>query len=136
MFRHLCKCCYDAASLFCLCAKMSDSHHLGTSPSLGEVEHIAHLSEHIGSLFWNEDYSDITLLIEGQRIPSHKVILASRSEYFRYSLFNLTENWYPCCKIPSFFVYIFFIWFKDGRLILYTWSCNCKSYILYILTFS
>lgn len=62
---------------------MSDSHHLGTSPSLGEVEHITHLSEHIGSLFWNEDYSDIILLIEGQRIPSHKVILASRSEYFR-----------------------------------------------------
>ncbi|XP_035227045.1 BTB/POZ domain-containing protein 9-like [Stegodyphus dumicola] len=67
---------------------MSDSHHLGTSPSLGEVEHITHLSEHIGSLFWNEDYSDIVLLIEGQRIPSHKVILASRSEYFRALLYG------------------------------------------------
>lgn len=67
---------------------MSDSHHLGTSPSLGEVEHITHLSEHIGSLFWNEDYSDIILLIEGQRIPSHKVILASRSEYFRALLYG------------------------------------------------
>ncbi|GIZ01715.1 hypothetical protein CEXT_34661 [Caerostris extrusa] len=70
---------------------MSDSHHLGTAPSLGEVEHISHLSENIGSLFWNENYSDITLLIEGHRIPGHKVILASRSEYFRAFYYTMEE---------------------------------------------
>lgn len=65
---------------------MSDSH-LGTS-SLGEVEHTAYLSEHIGALYSNEDYSDITLIVEGNRIPSHKVILASRSDYFRALLYG------------------------------------------------
>ena len=29
------------------------------------------------------DYSDVTLVVEGEEIPVHKCILATRCEYFR-----------------------------------------------------
>ena len=50
------------------------------------VEELHILSEDIGKLFENDSYSDITLNIEGTHIQAHKVILATRSNYF-YSLF-------------------------------------------------
>lgn len=31
----------------------------------GEIEHINYLSDHIGALFLNEEYSDIVFLVEG-----------------------------------------------------------------------
>jgi len=36
-----------------------------------------------GNLFLNEDCSDIILVVGGQKFPAHKVILASRCDYFR-----------------------------------------------------
>lgn len=47
-----------------------------------------HLSENIGQLCLSPEYSDVTLVVENQRIRAHKVILASRSEYFRALLFG------------------------------------------------
>ncbi|KOB68647.1 BTB/POZ domain-containing protein 9, partial [Operophtera brumata] len=47
-----------------------------------------HLSEHIGSLCLSSEYSDVTLIVEGQRIPAHKVILAASSDYFRALLYG------------------------------------------------
>ena len=41
------------------------------------------LSENFAELVETEDYSDITLLVDGARFRSHKVILAARSEFFR-----------------------------------------------------
>ncbi len=64
-------------------ADMCDHHHLRASTPAGEIEHVNFLSENIGVLFMNEDYSDIILCVEGQRFHAHKVILAARSEYFR-----------------------------------------------------
>lgn len=49
-----------------------------------EVEHTVHLSECIGSLLTSSDHSDITLVVEGEHLHAHRVILASRCEYFRY----------------------------------------------------
>ena len=64
---------------------MCDHHYLRVQPSVaGDVEHVNFLSENIGALFQNEDYSDITLLVENTRFHAHKVILAARSDYFRY----------------------------------------------------
>lgn len=49
---------------------------------------LGHLSEHIGSLCLSSEYSDVTLIVEGQRIPAHKVILAASSDYFRALLYG------------------------------------------------
>ncbi|KAG8235191.1 hypothetical protein J437_LFUL014155 [Ladona fulva] len=66
----------------------SHHHHLGTQPPLGEIDHVHHLSEHIGALYLNDEYSDVVLLVEGHRFHGHKAILAARSEYFRALLFG------------------------------------------------
>ncbi|XP_012274808.1 BTB/POZ domain-containing protein 9 [Orussus abietinus] len=65
---------------------MSSHHHL--NPSSGEVEHINLLSDNIGALYLSDDYSDIMLIVDGQRFNGHKVILAARSQYFRALLFG------------------------------------------------
>lgn len=62
---------------------MSDSHHLGSRHPAGEVHHVNLLSEHFGALCFNEDYSDVTLIVENTKFPGHRVILAARSDYFR-----------------------------------------------------
>ncbi|XP_046382947.1 BTB/POZ domain-containing protein 9 isoform X2 [Ischnura elegans] len=66
----------------------SHHHHLGTQTPLGEIDHVHHLSEHIGALYLNDEYSDVVLLVEGHRFHGHKAILAARSEYFRALLFG------------------------------------------------
>lgn len=65
---------------------MSSHHHL--NPSSGEIEHIHFLSEDMGALYLSEEYSDVTLVVAGQKFYSHKLILAARSEYFRALLFG------------------------------------------------
>ena len=57
--------------------------HGGHALLPGEVGHIHYLSEHIGALYLNDDYSDVTLIVKGKRFQAHRVILAARSEYFR-----------------------------------------------------
>ncbi|XP_053988231.1 BTB/POZ domain-containing protein 9 [Hylaeus volcanicus] len=63
------------------------SHHRLNPPS-GDIEHIGYLSENIGALYLSDDYSDITLIVGGQRFNGHKIILAARSQYFRALLFG------------------------------------------------
>ena len=53
--------------------------HNGGAGSNGEVQHIHHLSDHIGALFLNDEYSDVSLIVEGQCFRAHRVILAARS---------------------------------------------------------
>ena len=81
---------------------MSSQQQLGLVAPLGEVDHIRTLSENLSSLLLNDSYQDITLVVENQRIPAHKVILAARSEYFRY-----VRSWFPtrncCCDAGWFF---------------------------------
>ncbi|XP_060810795.1 BTB/POZ domain-containing protein 9 [Amyelois transitella] len=72
---------------------MSSQHQYMTvnntpSTRVGDIEHINHLSEKIGSLCLSSEYSDVTLIVEGQRIPAHKVILAASSDYFRALLYG------------------------------------------------
>ncbi|XP_049867338.1 BTB/POZ domain-containing protein 9 isoform X2 [Pectinophora gossypiella] len=63
-------------------------NNTSTGSRVGDIEHISHLSEHIGSLCLSSEYSDVTLVVEGQRIPAHKVILAASSDYFRALLYG------------------------------------------------
>ncbi|XP_059061241.1 BTB/POZ domain-containing protein 9 [Achroia grisella] len=72
---------------------MSSQHQymiVNNTPSsrVGDIEHINHLSENIGSLCLSSEYSDVTLIVEGHRIPAHKVILAASSDYFRALLYG------------------------------------------------
>ena len=62
---------------------MCDHPYLGVASGPGDIQHAHSLSDNIGALFMQEDYSDMTLLVENEQFPAHKVILAARSEYFR-----------------------------------------------------
>lgn len=47
----------------------------------------------MAQLCLNEDYSDVTFIVENQRLPAHRVMLAARSEYFRALLYGgLSES--------------------------------------------
>lgn len=65
---------------------MSSHHHLNSSS--GEINHIHLASDDYGSLCLSEEYADVTIVVAGQKFRSHKVILATRSEYFRALLFG------------------------------------------------
>lgn len=51
---------------------------------MGEVQHDNLLSEQIGSLYLNGNYSDVYLVVEGNHFAAHRAVLASRSAHFRY----------------------------------------------------
>lgn len=47
----------------------------------------------MAQLCLNEDYSDVCFIVENQRLPAHRVMLAARSEYFRALLYGgLSES--------------------------------------------
>uniref|UniRef100_A0A158PB19 BTB domain-containing protein n=1 Tax=Angiostrongylus cantonensis TaxID=6313 RepID=A0A158PB19_ANGCA len=54
----------------------------------GEIDHTGFLSDNIGSLFMNHDFSDVVFIVDGEKFPAHKVLLAARSEYFRALLYG------------------------------------------------
>ncbi|KAK6755506.1 hypothetical protein RB195_014088 [Necator americanus] len=54
----------------------------------GEIDHTGYLSDNIGSLFLNTDFSDVIFIVDGEKFPAHKVLLAARSEYFRALLYG------------------------------------------------
>lgn len=66
-------------------SKMSNSHPLRPYTAVGEIDHVHILSEHIGALMNGEEYSDVTFIVEKKRFPAHRVILAARCHYFRWS---------------------------------------------------
>ncbi|XP_033639361.1 BTB/POZ domain-containing protein 9-like [Asterias rubens] len=77
---------------------MSDSHRLRPKLPMGEVEHANILSQDIGNLFANEDYSDVTLVVEDKYFHAHRVILAARCQYFRALLFGGMKESAPGCN--------------------------------------
>nr|XP_053640751.1 BTB/POZ domain-containing protein 9-like isoform X1 [Cherax quadricarinatus] len=62
--------------------------HLGLPYPGGVVDHSSNLAHDIGALYLNDEYSDVTLQVNGQTFRAHKVILAARSQYFRALLFG------------------------------------------------
>lgn len=47
----------------------------------------------MAQLCMSQDYSDVTFIVENQKLPGHRVILAARSEYFRALLYGgLSES--------------------------------------------
>ncbi|XP_052893491.1 BTB/POZ domain-containing protein 9 [Anopheles moucheti] len=53
-----------------------------------EIDLTSRFSEQMAQLCMSPDYSDVTFIVEKQRIPAHRVILAARSEYFRALLYG------------------------------------------------
>ncbi|CRL03164.1 CLUMA_CG016151, isoform A [Clunio marinus] len=69
----------------------------------GEIVLTDRLSDDLKNLYLSENYSDVTFVVENEKIPSHKVILAARSEYFRALLFgglNETNKSEVTLKVP------------------------------------
>ncbi|KAI5749382.1 hypothetical protein M8J76_006905 [Diaphorina citri] len=60
----------------------------GTTNHSYEIEHVQFLSEMIGNLYLNDEFSDTVLIVQNEKISVHKVILAARSEYFRALLYG------------------------------------------------
>ncbi len=52
-------------------------------PNVVLVDDGAGLNSSIGDLCCNSELSDVELLVAGEVIPAHKLILSSRSPYFR-----------------------------------------------------
>ena len=48
-----------------------------------EVKHHQHLVEDLGELFLNKEYTDVSMKVGKTEIKAHKIILASRSMYFK-----------------------------------------------------
>lgn len=53
-----------------------------------EISLTARFSEQMAQLCMAENYSDVTFIVEGERLPAHRVILAARSDYFRALLYG------------------------------------------------
>ncbi|XP_050420152.1 BTB/POZ domain-containing protein 9-like [Adelges cooleyi] len=52
-----------------------------------QIDHAHFLVSDISSLYLNDRFSDVVLVVDEERFPAHRNILASRSDYFR-ALFN------------------------------------------------
>uniref|UniRef100_A0A1I7Z0T2 BTB domain-containing protein n=1 Tax=Steinernema glaseri TaxID=37863 RepID=A0A1I7Z0T2_9BILA len=54
----------------------------------GQIDHFSKLYEDVGRLLLNTAFSDVTLLVENESFPAHKLVLAARCEYFRAMFFH------------------------------------------------
>jgi len=80
---------------------------------LGDVEHVNQLSDNIGALFMQDGYSDVTLVVEEQRFVAHKVVLAARSEYFRFVAFEVSVTFAIHVIIIIIIIVRQFVWHRN-----------------------
>ncbi|KAG5677275.1 hypothetical protein PVAND_007045 [Polypedilum vanderplanki] len=66
---------------------------LQTDIKSGEINLTDKLSEDFSKLYLSANYSDVTFIVEDEKIFGHKVILAARSDYFRAMFYSgLSES--------------------------------------------
>uniref|UniRef100_A0A914GXA8 BTB domain-containing protein n=1 Tax=Globodera rostochiensis TaxID=31243 RepID=A0A914GXA8_GLORO len=84
--------CGSCASLAGSLQEFNSSSSLNNRTSsfspYGEIQNTAQLVEQIAFLYLNEEFSDLVLIVDGQRFPVHRVILATRSSYFKAMLYG------------------------------------------------
>ncbi|XP_025196538.1 BTB/POZ domain-containing protein 9-like isoform X2 [Melanaphis sacchari] len=56
--------------------------------SYEQIDHAHFLANDIGTLYLNDRFSDVVLVVNGERFHAHRVVLASRSDYFRALLYG------------------------------------------------
>lgn len=56
------------------------------------IDDSAAIVEDMDALISDRDLSDVTFVVEGERIHAHRVILAARCEYFRQGNASLLRN--------------------------------------------
>ncbi|XP_002132364.3 BTB/POZ domain-containing protein 9-like [Drosophila pseudoobscura] len=65
---------------------MSSQKNQGTT--VENIDEIDSFVADMASLCMNEPYSDVEFLVEDQRLPGHRLVLATRCEYFRALLYG------------------------------------------------
>lgn len=85
---------------------LEPKHMFGSANSghiISEINHVKQLATDIGNLFFNTDYTDVKLIVDGVEFSAHKIILAARSEYFRALLFSsgMSETNSNCIHIKE-----------------------------------
>uniref|UniRef100_UPI00358E8E57 BTB/POZ domain-containing protein 9 n=1 Tax=Myxine glutinosa TaxID=7769 RepID=UPI00358E8E57 len=78
---------------------MSDSHQLHGYSSSGEVDHVRLLSRDLGALQQGQEHTDVTFVVEGRPFPAHRIVLASRCEYFRAMLYGGMKESVPQAEV-------------------------------------
>ncbi|EAA11424.5 AGAP006689-PA [Anopheles gambiae str. PEST] len=56
--------------------------------SISEIDQTAVLVTHLAQICLNADNADVTFIVKGEHLPAHRIILATRSEYFRALLYG------------------------------------------------
>lgn len=80
---------YKRLKILKIGSKMKKNHPEVCARSIAKRSEL--IPEYFASLYLNSDQSDITFCIENERIPAHKLILASK-EYFRERLYGKYAN--------------------------------------------
>ncbi|XP_050434021.1 BTB/POZ domain-containing protein 9-like [Adelges cooleyi] len=74
---------------------------LGGSPTEKKIDHTEQLVSDISNLYLSESFSDVDLsdglsdvdlVVKGKQLSAHRIILASRSEYFRKSFNGIPKK--------------------------------------------
>ncbi|XP_050426635.1 BTB/POZ domain-containing protein 9-like [Adelges cooleyi] len=98
----------------------STQQSIDKQQSKKQIDHAHLMINDISSLHLSDRFSDIVLVVDGERLPAHRVVLASRSKQFNDLLYNGLKESYQMevlikkTSITSFKILLRYIYF--GRM--------------------
>ncbi|XP_041772707.1 BTB/POZ domain-containing protein 9-like [Anopheles merus] len=60
--------------------------------SISEIDRTAVLVSQLAQMCMNADNADVTFIVKAEHLPAHRIILATRSEYFRAMLYGALKE--------------------------------------------
>ena len=66
----------------CSTSFLSRTPHLSRTNTPVHINAVGFMQQHFKDLLDNKKYVDVTIVVEGQPVPAHRLILASQSDYF------------------------------------------------------